>query len=184
MNVIDVHNLAAELGVASSVVLRAVADLGGQATGNSRLSAELADGVRAHLRSGGSNGNGNPLFSVSVPRTTATRPSMPTVGPAFAPTTSENRPRQQARPADPFAAAVAPRSLEEQLAEQAQVTAVSDEWRAAGLGVHDRHIIEQCERNGLTPQDLRVRVDGRTMASRLKNGESISSVKSRLAQQP
>jgi hypothetical protein len=181
VNVIDVHNLAAELGVASAVVLRAVADLGGEASGNSRLSAELADDVRAHLRAGGSNGNGNPLFSVSLPRTTASRPQMPTVGPAFAPTTAESRPRQQARPADPFAAA--PYSLEEQLADQAQATAVSDEWRAAGLGIHDRHIIEQCERNGLTPQDLRVRVDGRTMASRLKNGESISSVKSRLAQQ-
>jgi hypothetical protein len=44
------------------------------------------------------------------------------------------------------------------------------------LGRHDRHIIEQCQRHGLTPQDVRVRVDGQTIASRLKNGESISSV--------
>jgi hypothetical protein len=72
-------------------------------------------------------------------------------------------------------------ALASQLAAQAAASALAAEWRAAGLGPHDRHIIEQCQRHGLTPQDVRRCVDGQTIASRLKNGESISSVRSRIA---
>jgi hypothetical protein len=64
----------------------------------------------------------------------------------------------------------------------AQAAAHDDvaEWRAAGLGVHEDYLIAQCRRHGLTPEDLRRRVDGQSVANRLRNGESVSSVRSRM----
>jgi hypothetical protein len=210
---IDVHTLAAELGISSAVVLRVIDELGGTTNTASRLSAELADQVRARLRgpsSGFAGAGGNPLFSVTREAPSARRPERPGVAPAFAPRAEPARPRQQAKVNDPFAApgayavpearpAPATESvvrsnsdsgsgsgsgsgLEELLAEQARSVDSLDRWKAAGLGAHDAHLIARCEAAGLTPEDLRRRFDGQTIASRLKNGESISSVRSRLDQ--
>lgn len=206
---IDVHTLAAELGISSAVVLRVIDELGGTTNTASRLSAELADQVRARLRgpsSGFAGAGGNPLFSVTREAPSARRPERPGVAPAFAPRAEPARPRQQAKVNDPFAAPGAyavpePRpapatesvvrsdfgsgsdsGLEELLAEQARSVDSLDRWKAAGLGAHDAHLIARCEAAGLTPEDLRRRFDGQTIASRLKNGESISSVRSRLDQ--
>ncbi|MDQ1753195.1 MAG: hypothetical protein QOE71_4251 [Pseudonocardiales bacterium] len=202
---IDVHTLAAELGISSAVVLRVIDELGGTTNTAARLSAELADQVRERLRgpsSGFVGAGGNPLFSVTREAPSARRPERPGVTPAFAPRAEPARPRQQAKVNDPFAApgayavpearpAPATESdarsdsgsgLEELLAEQARSVDSIDRWKAAGLGAHDVHLIARCEAAGLTPEDLRRRFDGQTIASRLKNGESMSSVRSRLDQ--
>jgi hypothetical protein len=188
--------------------LRVIDELGGTTNSASRLSAELADQVRARLRgpsSGFAGAGGKPLFSVTREATSARPPERPGVAPAFGPRTEPARPRQQAKVNDPFAAPGAytvpePRSapvteprptesgartgsgLEELLAAQARSVDSLDRWKAAGLGAHDLHLIARCEAAGLTPEDLRRRFDGQTVASRLKNGESISSVRSRLDQ--
>lgn len=73
-------------------------------------------------------------------------------------------------------------TLAEQMASQDAAAEHNRDWYAAGMGPHDGHLIEQCERNDITPEDLRLRVDGRTMVSRLKNGESVSSVRLRIAE--
>lgn len=55
-------------------------------------------------------------------------------------------------------------------------------WRAAGLGAHDARIAERCRGEGLTPDDLAIRVDGVKAAARLRGGESVTSVRVRLAE--
>jgi hypothetical protein len=50
------------------------------------------------------------------------------------------------------------------------------EWIAAGLGEHDARLAEQCQREGLTPEDLRLRVSGRFAGERIRGGESVVSV--------
>lgn len=123
---------------------------------------------------------GSPLFSAPAVQTPATRADARTIAPAFANSgNAQPAPQQPGAPShsrDSYAEALA-----QQVAGQAVTSEQDKEWHAAGLGPHDGYLIEQCKRNGLTPQDLRIRVDGRTLASRLKNGESISSVRSRIA---
>jgi hypothetical protein len=198
--VIDVHRLAGELGVSSAVILRTATDLGGTVSRGSMLTEELASQVRSHLRGaqrGFVGSGGSPMFSVGA-HSAASRQEHST--PAFS-TAGPDRPRQQAQGHDPFRVTGPDTSAHEhrsprahptvpeqqdalaaQLAAQSAQSALAEQWRAAGLGPHDQHIVEQCQRHGLTPQDVRRRVDGQTVASRLKNGESISSVRSRLDQ--
>jgi hypothetical protein len=199
-NVIDVHKLAGELGVSAAVILQAVAELHGTVNTGSTLTDELASQVRTHLRSaqGGFVGSGgSPMFSVGAQHSVASRPENRTIAPAFGARDLEDPPRQQGYDPDRATGGstssdderlrrasetVREDALASQLAAQAASSVLAAEWRAAGLGAHDGHIIEQCQRHGLTPEDLRRRVDGQTVASRLKNGESISSVRSRIAQ--
>ena len=202
-NVIDVHRLAGELGVSAEVILRAVAELDGAVSARSTLTDELAGQVRSHLRTtrrGFAGSGGSPVFSVGTQHSAASRPQNRTIPPAFPGRDREDNPGQQGQSRDPGRATGSGASsdddrsrranaavheqdaLASQLAAQAAASALAAEWRAAGLGRHDRHIIEQCQRQGLTPQDVRRRVDGQTIASRLKNGESISSIRSRVAQ--
>jgi hypothetical protein len=189
---IDVEQLADELSVSAAAVRKAAAEITGSLSDHSSLSADVADRVRDRLRSAkrGYAGSGGGLFSAPAVQYTASRPARPDVAPAFASNGVLQRPRQgapaplgQAADNNPSAASAEQYSeaLTQQLSEQAIKDARAEKWRAAGLGPHDGHIIEQCERHGLTPEDLRVRVDGQTMASRLKNGESVSSVRSRLS---
>jgi hypothetical protein len=189
---IDVEQLADELAVPAAAIRKAVAEVTGSLADDSSLSPEVADKVRDRLRSAkrGYVGSGGGLFSAPAVQYTAGRPARPGVAPAFASNGVVQRPRQTApapvgqAPANNPSAASAEHysdALTQQLSEQAVKNARTEKWRAAGLGPHDGHIIEQCERHGLTPEDLRVRVDGQTMASRLKNGESVSSVRSRLS---
>jgi hypothetical protein len=201
-NVIDVYRLAGELGVSAEVILRAAAELDGAVSTQSTLTDELASQVRTHLRTtqrGFASSGGSPIFSVGTQHSAASRPQNRTITPAFPCRDRENNPGQQGQSRDPRRATGGgtssnddrPRranatvheqdALASQLAAQAAASALAAEWRAAGLGPHDRHVIEQCQRHGLTPQDVRRRVDGQTIASRLKNGESISSVRSRIA---
>jgi hypothetical protein len=190
---IDVEQLADELSVSAAAVRQAAAEVTGSLSDDPSLSPEVAAQVRDRLRSArrGYAGSGSGLFSAPSAQYTAARPARPDVAPAFASSGVAQRPRQAAPEAlsqanADEAAPVAPgteqyaEALTLQLSEQAARNAHAQKWRAAGLGPHDGHIIEQCERHGLTPEDLRVRVDGQTMASRLKNGESVSSVRSRL----
>jgi hypothetical protein len=202
-NVIDVHRLAGELGVSAEVILRAAAELDGAVSTRSTLTDELASQVRTHLRTtrrGFGGSAGSPIFSVGTQQSVASGPQNRTIPPAFRGRNREDNSGQQGQSRDPGRATGSGTSsdddrsrrenttvheqdaLASQLAAQAAASALAAEWRAAGLGRHDRHIIEQCQRHGLTPQDVRVRVDGQTIASRLKNGESISSVRSRIAQ--
>ena len=202
-NVIDVHRLAGELGVSAEVILRASAELDGGVSARSTLTDELASQIRTHLRTtqrGFAGSAGSPIFSVGTQQSTASTPENRTIPPAFPGRDREDNPGQEGQSRDPGRATGSGTSsdddrshranatvheqdaLASQLAAQAAASALAAEWRAAGLGRHDRHIIEQCQRHGLTPQDVRVRVDGQTIASRLKNGESISSVRSRIAQ--
>ncbi len=125
---------------------------------------------------------GNPLFSGPAVPTQAVRANRP-VTPAFG-AGVQGQPAQQPAAGQPAEQPSAPvnyaATLAEQLESQAAAIEQDTEWYAAGMGPHDGHLIEQCKRHGLTPQDLRIRVDGRTMVSRLKNGESVSSVRSRI----
>jgi hypothetical protein len=196
-NVIDVHRLAGELGVSAEVILRASAELDGWVSARSTLTDELASQVRTHLRTtqrGFAGSAGSPIFSVGTQQSAASGPQNRTIPPAFPGREHEDNPGQQGQSRDPGSGTSSDDdrsrranatvheedALASQLAAQAAASALAAEWRAAGLGRHDRHIIEQCQRHGLTPQDVRVRVDGQTIASRLKNGESISSVRSRI----
>jgi hypothetical protein len=196
-NVIDVHRLAGELGVSAEVILRASAELDGWVSARSTLTDELASQVRTHLRTtqrGFAGSAGSPIFSVGTQQPAASGPQNRTIPPAFPGREHEDNPGQQGQSRDPGSGTSSDDdrsrranatvheedALASQLAAQAAASALAAEWRAAGLGRHDRHIIEQCQRHGLTPQDVRVRVDGQTIASRLKNGESISSVRSRI----
>ena len=163
----------------------------------STLTDELASQVRTHLRTtqrGFAGSAGSPIFSVVPQQSVSSTPHNRTIPPAFPGRDREDNPGQQGQSRDPGRATGSGTSsdddrsrranatvheqdaLASQLAAQAAASALAAEWRAAGLGRHDRHIIEQCQRHGLTPQD------GQTIASRLKNGESISSVRSRIAQ--
>lgn len=214
LNVIDVHELAGELGVSAEVIRQTAAELAGTAVSGRELPRELAEQVRNRLRSpnkGYSGAAGSPMFSAGNARSTAAPLGNRVVAPAFAvgasaprgpqqppaqQTSVQPRPVQQtyvqqpaARPsvsdgdtaaAGTAAAGITPASLGDQLAAQTALDTEAEQWRVAGLGAHDTHLIEQCRRHGLTPEDLRRRVDGRTVASRLKNGESFSSVRSRL----
>jgi hypothetical protein len=201
--VIEVHSLAGELGVSAEVILQAAAELDGAVSTRSTLTDELASQVRTHLRStqrGFAGSGGSVIFSVGTQHSAAARPQSRTIAPAFSGRDREDYPGQQGHSRDPRPATGSGTSSDEdrsrranatvheqdalaaQLAAQAAASALAAEWRAAGLGPFDRHIIEQCQRHGLTPQDVRRRVDGQTIASRLKNGESISSVRSRIAQ--
>lgn len=206
----DVQDLAGELGVSSVVIRQAVTEITGAPAGDSTLAPELASQVRERLRGtqrGVPGPIGSPMFSAPTVRPTASRPDSRDIAPVFAVREGERRPAQQARGHGDDAAAtrfaapaptarpaeerVRPTSeesaqeygaaLSSQLAAQSAHNALTEQWRAAGLGIHDGHLIEQCLRNGLTPDDLRRRVDGQTVASRLKNGESISSVRSRMS---
>lgn len=49
-------------------------------------------------------------------------------------------------------------------------------WTSAGLGENDAAMAEQCKAQGLTPGDLATKVYGRTVASRLHGGESVTSI--------
>jgi cobalamin biosynthesis protein CbiG len=53
-------------------------------------------------------------------------------------------------------------------------------WRAAGLGVFDDAIADECRKAKLSPQDLAIRVDGVTAASRMRGGEPVWSVIARM----
>jgi hypothetical protein len=203
--VVDVHRLAGELGVTAEVILRAAAELDGAVNTRSTLTDELANQVRTHLRTtqrGFAGSGGSPIFSGGPQHPAASTPHNRTIPPAFPGRDREDNPgQQQGQSRDPGRATGSGTSsadedrsrranatvheqdaLASQLAAHAAASALAAEWRAAGLGRHDRHIIDQCQRHGLTPQDVRRRVDGQTIASRLKNGESISSVRSRIAQ--
>ena len=192
---IDVHRLAGELGVSAEVILRAAAELDGAVSTRSTLTDELASQVRTHLRTtqrGLEGSGGSPIFSVGTQHSAASTPQNRTIAPAF-PSREDNPGQHDRRRATGSgtssdddrshrtnATVDEQDALASQLAAQAAASALAAEWRAAGLGRHDRHIIKQCQRHGLTPQDVRRRVDGQTIASRLKNGESISSVRSRI----
>lgn len=52
----------------------------------------------------------------------------------------------------------------------------TEAWLAAKLGPHDEAIAEACVRVGLKPEHLTTRVDGRTVVSRLRGGESADLV--------
>ena len=170
------HALAGELGVSATVIQQALIEITGTQVEDYSLPPDLAAQVRARLRAGRAT-TGSPMFSGPAAATTASRPVNPVVGPVFANQNGAPRaaqgPRAQEGPA--YSAA-----LSEQLAVQSATKDENQPWFAAGLGPHDAHIIELCKRHGLTPEDLRLRVDGRTVASRLKNGESMSSVRSRM----
>jgi hypothetical protein len=201
--VIDVYRLAGELGVSAEVIRRAAAELGGPVPPDAALSEELADRVRAELRTARSRSTGpagSAIFSAGRPQPAAPAPRGGTIAAAFPGSDTAERPERrvdspdrpretdsvrpangdQLRPADPSA----PEPQDPTAAQLAgpDAATLAAQWRAAGLGPHDRHIIEQCQRHGLAPQDVARRVDGQTIASRLKNGESISSVRSRLPQ--
>ncbi len=187
LNVIDVHELAGELGVSTDVIRQTALELTGTAATGRELPRELADRVRSRLRSPGqgySGAGGSPMFSAGTARSTAAPLGNRVVAPAFAVGTGAPRGPQQAPVQEPPARGASgdeqPDSLADQLAAQTAVAAEAEQWRAAGLGAHDTHLIAQCQRHGITPDDLRRRVDGRTIASRLKNGESFSSVRSRI----
>jgi hypothetical protein len=191
--VTEVHTLAGELGVSSAVIRQTVTEITGNGTDSYSLDPALADQVRAKLRSLQRNvqgSTGSPMFSGPVVGTAAVRPANRAVGPVFA-GTPEQRPAQGPRSGEGFSttpgASKAPESsdyaasLASQLAEQTATAADNEQWRAAGLGAHVGHLIDLCQRHGLVPADLRRRVDGQTVASRLKNGESMSSVRSRMS---
>src|SRR5664280_2192841 len=57
-------------------------------------------------------------------------------------------------------------------------------WRSAGLGPYDDAIAETCVINGLYPTHLRMVLDGQSIVSRLRGGESIGSVMARLPSVP
>lgn len=203
---IDVHRLAGQLGVSAEVVLRAAAELDGTVSSGAVLSDELADRIRTRLRAARGSFGGSPLFSGGTPGATSggrqgvaggtpgfsggaqghtvARPEHRSVTQAF-PRIEDRPPQRGHEPATPrhVPARVGDGdSLASRLTEQAAAADLAAEWRTAGLGAHDQHIIELCQRQGLTPQDVRRRVDGQTIASRLKNGESISSIRSRIAE--
>jgi hypothetical protein len=185
------------------VIRQAVAEIAGTQADDGTLTDELAGEVRTRLRTSQHSfvgSGGSPMFSGRAVGPTGTQPDSRHIAPVFATQGGEPPPPQQfqghhrspdtAEPASPEADAVqsdgAPvgeyhDALSSQLAAQSAAAVQTEQWRAAGLGVHDGHLIEQCQQHGLTPEDLRRRVDGRTIASRLKNGESISSIRSRLA---
>jgi hypothetical protein len=54
------------------------------------------------------------------------------------------------------------------------------EWRKGGLGIYDDAKAAECIAEGITPDQLGIRIDGQTIASRLRGGESVSSVVARL----
>ena len=53
-------------------------------------------------------------------------------------------------------------------------------WLRAGLGEENARIAEDCIRANISPEDLRLRVDGVTVVGRLRGGESVASVQSRI----
>ncbi len=54
-------------------------------------------------------------------------------------------------------------------------------WIAAGLGEHDARIAATCVMFGLRPDDLSQFVAGRTVAERLRSGESVRSLRQQMA---
>lgn len=52
----------------------------------------------------------------------------------------------------------------------------TEAWLAAKLGPRDDAIAEACVRVGLKPEHLTIRVEGRTVVSRLRGGESADLV--------
>ena len=56
------------------------------------------------------------------------------------------------------------------------------DWTGPGrLTLDDAALAARCRDTGLRPRDLTNRLDGRTVASRLRGGESIGSIAARLA---
>ena len=205
---IDVHQLAGELGVSIAVVRQAVVEVGG--TADAPVSPDVAGQVRDRLRNAqrkqGTSTGGTPMFSGPAAPTAPVRSDGRVAAPVFAtnsPFGAGQPPRPPQRPQDRPAGPVPPvvtgppapvvarppvdreqartTALSSGIAAQTAESAELQQWRAAGLGAHDGHLIAQCQRHGITPDDLRRRVDGQSVASRLKNGESVSSVRSRMA---
>lgn len=53
-------------------------------------------------------------------------------------------------------------------------------WIDAGLGHHDAALAEECRDAFLRPSDFAERVQGRTVGSRIRGGESVAQVKALL----
>ena len=51
-----------------------------------------------------------------------------------------------------------------------------ERWLSAGLGFGDAVLASLCVSVGLTPADLRLRLDGRAVVARLRGGESVGGV--------
>ena len=57
---------------------------------------------------------------------------------------------------------------------------VGQAYIAAGLGARSAAIVEQCQAQGITPEDLTLRVDGVRVVALLRGGESVESVALRM----
>jgi hypothetical protein len=183
-----VHELASELGVPSSLVVQRAQRLGRPLRS---VAAVLPAEWERDLRRSFGGPPGLPDMSPVVDDELAAVGRNLGVDPALfaAPRTSAVQHRWPRRRT---AERVAPGTLFQSKAElnEAAVTErwakriiAPDEmraWRSAGLGAYDDSIAETCMTNALYPDHLRMVVDGQSMVSRLRGGESIGSVIARL----
>jgi len=187
-----VHELARELGVPSSAVIQQAQRLGRPLRSASAvLSAEWERDLRRSFGRPPGLAGMSPRVDdelAAVGRNLGVDPAL-----LAAPLTSAVKHRW---PRHRTAERVAPGTLFQSKAELNEAAVAErwakrfiapDEmraWRSAGLGAYDDAIAETCVTNGLYPDHLRMVVDGQSIVSRLRGGESIGSVMARLPSVP
>ena len=187
-----VHELASELGISSSVVIRQAQRLGRPLRSAAAvLPAEWERDLRCSFGRPPGFAGMSPRVDdelAAVGRSLGVHPAL--LAPAHPSAARHRWPRrrtaEQVTPGTLFRgkselneAAVAERWAKRFFAPDEMRT-----WRSAGLGPYDDAIAETCVINGLYPTHLRMVLDGQSIVSRLRGGESIGSVMARLPSVP
>jgi hypothetical protein len=187
-----VHELASELGVPSSLVIQRAQRLGRPLRSVATvLPAEWERDLRRSFGRPPGLADMSPVVDdelAAMGRSLGVDPAL--LAPRRPPAVPHRSPRRRT------AERVAPGTLFQSTAELNEAAVAErwakrfiapDErraWRNAGLGAYDDAIAETCVTNGLYPDNLRMVVDGQSIVSRLRGGESIGSVIARLRAGP
>ncbi len=184
-----VYELAKELGVSAADLHHRLHLLGRPVRSSSSvLPPELEQWLRAAIR-----GGPPPTVSASADDDLAATARALGVDPARlcrqTPPSRGARPNRPAqRPADQVIAGTVFRrggevneaAVAERWAKQLIPPDEMRAWRKVGLGPYDDTIAAACARAGISPEELTVVVDGRRAAARLRDGEPVGSVLTRL----
>jgi hypothetical protein len=175
---IRVHQLARELGVESATILAKLRAMGEFVhSASTPLDADLERRLRAQFRSGFSATPNSVSTTDDALRAAAEIFGGEAVGQMHSNRT-DRRPAAARRSADTRAAQL--RSHQADWASRWFDPAERDAWIKAGLRNDQAAVADACRREGLTPSDLDTRVQGITVAHRLRGGEAVGSVVARL----
>jgi hypothetical protein len=170
---VRVHELARELGVTSKDILGRLNELGEYVkSASSVIEAPLVRKFRSTMGSAAPKGSGAADLTSVAEALGVDLPARQRRGRSRRAPGVGNNPRPVISRRGQIDERAAVLRWAKRWIDEAQMR----EWRKAGLGVFDDAVAERCIEAGISPEELGIRIDGQTVASRLRGGEPVSAV--------